>query len=76
MEVLRILMPKGIFRVVAPNIDFDYRAYKRGTTLREAGFETVYRSAAEQSASPVMRNEVYFDNRFQKCMFYMEAVKD
>jgi SAM-dependent methyltransferase len=159
-EVLRILKSKGIFRVVAPNIDLDYRAYQRGdrsffywqgphvsleqaylihiasnrsihhsdsgpvqltdadfrtildsmpfeaamdtivskcsmekqlkyrdnhinwwnepkldAMLRKAGFKIVYRSAAEQSSSPVMRNEVYFDNRFQKCMFYMEAMK-
>jgi predicted SAM-dependent methyltransferase len=44
--------------------------------LREAGFETAYASAAEQSSCPVMRNRLYFDNQFQRCMMYMEAVKD
>jgi hypothetical protein len=44
--------------------------------LHRAGFRTVYASAAEQSASPVMRNRNYFDNEFQPCMLYAEAVKD
>lgn len=43
--------------------------------LRLAGFTTMYLSAAEQSACPVLRNEHYFDNVFQKCMLYMEAIK-
>lgn len=44
--------------------------------LRVAGFNTIYLSAAEQSACPILRNEHYFDNVFQKCMMYMETVKD
>lgn len=43
--------------------------------LTEAGFKTVYLSSREQSASPVMRNTVYFDNKAHKTVMYMEAVK-
>jgi hypothetical protein len=43
--------------------------------LRLAGFKTVYLSAREQSASPVMRNEAFFDNEDNKFVMYMEAVK-
>jgi predicted SAM-dependent methyltransferase len=43
--------------------------------LRSAGFQTVYISDREQSASPVMRNEAYFDNIDNKFVMYMEAVK-
>jgi predicted SAM-dependent methyltransferase len=160
-EVERMLKPRGVFRVVAPNIDIDYRAYKNndkhyffwvprrysieqailehfayGTSimnnepafekicdekfrelfsqltyeaaldyciskcdlstqfvnrenhinwwnpsklermLRMAGFNTIYVSSAEQSSLPVLRNEHYFDNVYQKAMMYMEAVKD
>lgn len=48
---------------------------KFGKMLNIAGFNSIYRSAAEQSASPVMRNEYYFDNDHMKVMMYMEAVK-
>jgi len=44
-------------------------------TLGLAGFKTIYLSAPEQSASPVMRNELFFDNDHLKVMMYMEAVK-
>jgi hypothetical protein len=40
-----------------------------------AGFKSIYLSAREQSASPVMRNEIYFDNEDNKFVMYMEAVK-
>ena len=40
-----------------------------------AGFKTIYLSDREQSASPVMRNETYFDNIDNKFVMYMEAVK-
>jgi ubiquinone/menaquinone biosynthesis C-methylase UbiE len=43
--------------------------------LSEAGFKTVYLSSREQSASPVMRNEAYFDNEDNRFAMYMEAVK-
>lgn len=43
--------------------------------LRNAGFNIVYISSKLQSASPVMRNEVYFDNYDNNFVFYMEAVK-
>lgn len=148
-ETKRILKKGGVFRIVAPNIDLDYRAYlnddkhyffwgahrsieqvflehfantglikperfkellnekkleevldycttkhnigityhnrekhinwwnpeKLEGMLRSAGFTTIYQSAAEQSTCPVLRNEYYFDNVFQKVMFYMEATK-
>jgi hypothetical protein len=41
-----------------------------------AGFKTIYSSAPEQSASPVLRNNYYFDNEHIKVMMYMEAVKN
>lgn len=43
--------------------------------LGQAGFKSVYLSAREQSASPVMRNNAYFDNIDNKFVMYMEAVK-
>jgi predicted SAM-dependent methyltransferase len=43
--------------------------------LSMAGFKSIYLSTREQSASPVMRNEVYFDNEDNKFVMYMEAVK-
>jgi predicted SAM-dependent methyltransferase len=48
--------------------------------LTEAGFTSVYLSAAGQSRSPVLRNPAHFDNWFRvrsygKHMMYMEAVK-
>lgn len=43
--------------------------------LKQAGFKTVYLSTREQSAAPVMRNEVYFDNEDNKFVMYMEAKK-
>jgi len=153
-EVHRILKPGGLFRVVAPNIELDFRALAardaryfswadpaKGITLERAflghfalsaaegisdaelkhifetmgreealdhcvsrcsleahrrnrgghinwwtpaklqraleaaGFGTVYLSAREQSASPVLRNLAYFDNVFERFMLFMEAVK-
>lgn len=43
--------------------------------LNMAGFKSIYLSAREQSSSPVMRDEVYFDNEDNKFVMYMEAVK-
>lgn len=43
--------------------------------LKKAGFKTIYLSSREQSASPVMRNPVYFDNYDNKFVMYMEAAK-
>jgi SAM-dependent methyltransferase len=43
--------------------------------LKNAGFKTIYLSAAQQSCCPVLRNESYFDNFAQKAMLYMEAIK-
>jgi predicted SAM-dependent methyltransferase len=48
---------------------------KHEKMLSLAGFKSVYLSAPEQSASPVMRNELFFDNEHIKVMMYMEAVK-
>ena len=42
--------------------------------LFRAGFKTIYLSAPEQSASPVLRNEFYFDNLCNKAMLYMEVI--
>lgn len=44
--------------------------------LSQAGFKSMHLSAPEQSASPVMRNEFYFDNEHNKVMMYMEAIKN
>lgn len=43
--------------------------------LRQAGFDSVYPSAPEQSVSPVLCNERYFDNYANKVVTYMEAQK-
>lgn len=43
--------------------------------LRAAGFKTIYYSTRQQSASPVLRNEAYFDNEDNRFDMYMEAVK-
>jgi hypothetical protein len=43
--------------------------------LSLAGFTSFYVSMREQSAAPVLRNEVYFDNDDNKFVMYMEAVK-
>jgi hypothetical protein len=44
--------------------------------LAQAGFKTIYLSQPEQSASPVLRNDNYFDNMTNRTMLYMEAVND
>jgi len=44
--------------------------------LSMAGFKTIYLSAPEQSASPVLRNDFYFDNMCNRVMLYMEAVNN
>lgn len=159
-EVKRILKPGGVFRVVTPNIDLDFRAFRNNDKhyfywakhctieqaflehfacgaspkslepahekisdeqfrilfknmsfedalnfctskcklpilpkyrenhlnwwnpaklermLRQAGFTTIYLSFAEQSVCPILRNEYYFDNEYQKVMLYMEAIKN
>jgi predicted SAM-dependent methyltransferase len=53
---------------------WNQKKYERMLSL--AGFKTVYLSAPEQSASPVLRNNYYFDNEHIKVMMYMEAVKN
>jgi hypothetical protein len=53
---------------------WNQKKYERMLSL--AGFKTVYLSAPEQSASPVLRNNYYFDNEHLKVMMYMEAVKN
>ncbi len=160
-EVKRILKPKGVFRIVTPNIDLDYRAFMTNdkryyywfdnqpevsieqaflihfaahaspltlntapdkisdeqfrnlfktmtfeeamnfctskcridvqTKMREfhinwwnakklermlglAGFKSMYISAPLQSISPVLRNEYFFDNVYNKVMLYMEVI--
>ena len=52
-----------------------WNAKKLERMLRLAGFKSIYLSSREQSASPVMRNEAYFDNEDNKFVMYMEAVK-
>lgn len=53
---------------------WNQKKYER--MLKNAGFKTFYRSAPEQSVSPVLRNSSYFDNKHIKVMMYMEAIKD
>jgi hypothetical protein len=43
--------------------------------LGAAGFKAIYYSTREQSASPVLRNNAYFDNEDNRFVMYMEAVK-
>ncbi len=43
--------------------------------LREAGFETIYRSGYGQSVTPALRNTLLFDNTHPKISLYIEAVK-
>lgn len=43
--------------------------------LKSAGFRTVYRSGYGQSACPVLRNTLYFDNTHPQMSVYMEAVR-
>jgi SAM-dependent methyltransferase len=43
--------------------------------LKEAGFETVYRSGYTQSAAHVLRNPQYFDNTHPQMSVYVEAVR-
>jgi SAM-dependent methyltransferase len=52
-----------------------WNPHKLEQFLSKAGFKTIYLSAAEQSASPVMRNEDYFDNVCNRFMVFMEAKK-
>jgi predicted SAM-dependent methyltransferase len=52
-----------------------WNSEKLENMLHEAGFSIVYPSAPEQSASPVMRNETYFDNEDNRFVMYMEAMK-
>ena len=40
-----------------------------------AGFDAIYVSAPQQSATPVLRNPHFFDNEHNRVMMYMEAVK-
>lgn len=48
---------------------------KLSKMLSLAGFKLIYRSMPGQSASPVMRNELFFDNYDNRFVMYMEAVK-
>jgi predicted SAM-dependent methyltransferase len=43
--------------------------------LRAAGFQTVYRSGFNQSASPLLRNSPLFDATHPQISLYVEAVK-
>ena len=43
--------------------------------LKKAGFKTVYLSAHRQSYSPVLRNQLYFDNTKPAVSLYVEAKK-
>lgn len=43
--------------------------------MKEAGFETVYRSGHHQSASPLMRRSPLFDSTHPQISIYVEAVK-
>jgi SAM-dependent methyltransferase len=44
--------------------------------LAKAGFNNIYLSCPEQSASVVMRNEAYFDNVYNRYMLFMEVRKN
>lgn len=52
-----------------------WNADKIAAFLREAGFNTVYRSGYGQSAAPVLRNTYYFDNTHPQMSVYVEAVR-
>lgn len=43
--------------------------------LKRAGFSTVYRSGYGQSACPVLRNTLYFDNTHPQFSLYVEAIR-
>jgi SAM-dependent methyltransferase len=43
--------------------------------LNDAGFRSVAVSAAGQSASPALRNNCHFDNKFIQYMLFVEAIK-
>ena len=43
--------------------------------MLEAGFSTVYRSGAGQSASPLMRHSTQFDSTHPQMSIYVEAIK-
>lgn len=43
--------------------------------LNDAGFRNIAVSAAGQSASPALRNNSHFDNKFIQYMLFVEAVK-
>jgi predicted SAM-dependent methyltransferase len=43
--------------------------------LRRAGFETVYRSGAGQSASPLLRRSPLFDSTHPQMSIYVEAIR-
>jgi predicted SAM-dependent methyltransferase len=44
--------------------------------LSQSGFKQIYQSAPSQSFAPVMRNEVHFDNFYNRILLYVEAIKD
>lgn len=44
--------------------------------LKEAGFKDICISSPGQSISPVMRNDYYFDNVYNKVMIYAEVIKN
>jgi len=44
--------------------------------LSNAAFKNYFRSAPGQSSVPVLRNNIFFDNKHLKVMMYMEAIKD
>lgn len=43
--------------------------------LRNAGFQTVYRSGYQQSASPIMRRSEQFDSTHPQISLYVEAIR-
>jgi SAM-dependent methyltransferase len=52
-----------------------WTAEKLTRFLNDAGLRNVTVSAAGQSASPALRNNCHFDNRFIQYMLFVEAVK-
>ena len=52
-----------------------YNQKKLKTMLREAGFDTIYRSAYQQSRTPVLRDLSFFDFRSPEIALYMEVIK-
>jgi SAM-dependent methyltransferase len=87
-EILRIIEEKGFegsldfftsqcqFRADRPGNHVSWWTHGKVIDfLRQAGFETVYRSGYRQSASPLMRGSDLFDSTHPQMSIYVEAIK-